>query len=188
MNDDNICTYFVLSFMFSFLGCYHLCYQLMLSFFTVSKVIIFRLSFSLVHILCYQLCYHLMLSFIVIISPLLSFSWKHDTLLYAPLSLPPLALFPTLKSTATSYHTVTSRDVNFCYPDSIRTYSKKNSGMWAWIFCWVFCAVRIGKNLCALGGRELPTFTLPTRNTINAPLIPLQIILNFEIYIPSWLV
>ncbi len=27
--------------------------------------------------------------------------------------------------------------------DSIRTYSKKNCGMWAWIFCWVFCATSI---------------------------------------------
>ncbi len=38
------------------------------------------LSFFLVHILCYHLCYHLMLSFFVIISHLLCFSWKRDTL------------------------------------------------------------------------------------------------------------
>jgi hypothetical protein len=31
------CTYFVLSLMLSFLGCYHLCFHLILSFFTVSK-------------------------------------------------------------------------------------------------------------------------------------------------------
>jgi hypothetical protein len=57
--------------------CYHLCYHFSRS----ANVIIFVLSFSLVYILCYHLCYHLMLSFIVIISPLFSFSWKHDTLL-----------------------------------------------------------------------------------------------------------
>ncbi len=42
----------------------------------------------------------------------------------------------------------TSRDVNFCYPDRVPLtqfvhIAKKNSGMWAWIFCWVSCATRI---------------------------------------------
>jgi hypothetical protein len=48
-----------------------------------ANVIIFVLSFFLVQHGCYHLCYHLMLSFFVIISPLFSFSWKRDTLLYS---------------------------------------------------------------------------------------------------------
>ncbi len=74
------CTYFVLSFMLSFLGCYHLCYHFMLSFFTVSKcyhfyVIIFPCTyFVLSFLLSFDViiyCYHL---------PPFSFSWKRDTL------------------------------------------------------------------------------------------------------------
>jgi hypothetical protein len=64
--------------MLSFLGCYHLCFHFSQS----ANVIIYMSSFSLVHILCYHLRYHLMLSFFVIISPLFSFSWKRDTLLF----------------------------------------------------------------------------------------------------------
>jgi hypothetical protein len=80
--------------------CYHLCYHFFTSyhffnyllgciillsfgviiFHRLQNVIIFVLSFFLVHVGCYHLCYHLMLSFFVIISPLLSFSWKRDTL------------------------------------------------------------------------------------------------------------
>ncbi len=44
--------------------------------------------------------------------------------------------------------TVTSCDGNFCYPDRVPltqfvNLAKKNSGMWARIFCWVFCVTRI---------------------------------------------
>ncbi len=45
----------------------------------VIDVIIFH-GQQMLSFLCYHLCYHLMLSFIVIISPLFSFSWKHNTL------------------------------------------------------------------------------------------------------------
>ncbi len=66
-NNENICTYFVLSFMLSFLGCYHLviiwCYHFSRS----ANVIIFMLSFFL-YIFCVIiyviiLCSHLLLSF-----------------------------------------------------------------------------------------------------------------------------
>ncbi len=45
-------------------------------------------------------------------------------------------------------HTVTSRDVIFRYPDRVPLThfvhrAKKVFGMWAWIFCWVFCATGI---------------------------------------------
>jgi hypothetical protein len=100
----------------SCLGCYHLCYHLMLSFFTVSKffhfyVIIFPytyfvLSFMLSFLGCYHLCYHLMLSFFTVSKcylflcyhfPLYIFSviiyviiWCYHLLL----SFPPFFLFP----------------------------------------------------------------------------------------------
>ncbi len=68
------CTYFVLSFMLSFLGGYHLCYHLMLSFFTVSK------------------CYH----FYVIIFPctyfVLSFMLSFDVIIYC-YHFPPFFFF-----------------------------------------------------------------------------------------------
>jgi hypothetical protein len=55
---------FVLSFFLVLVGCYHLCYHLMLSFFnrendnTVRKCY-HVLSFFLVPVGCYHLCYHL---------------------------------------------------------------------------------------------------------------------------------
>ncbi len=85
MKNDNICTYFVLSLMSSFLGCYHLCFHLMLSFFTVSKwyhfyVIIFPCTyFVLLFMLSFDViiyCYHF--------PPFFSFSWKRDTLRAKP--------------------------------------------------------------------------------------------------------
>jgi hypothetical protein len=57
-----------------FIWCYH--------FSQFANVIILVLSFFLVQHGCYHLCYHLMLSFFVIISPLFSFSWKRDTLIF----------------------------------------------------------------------------------------------------------
>ncbi len=69
------CSYFVLSFMLYFLGCYHLRYHLMLSFLTVSK------------------CYH----FYVIIFPstswVLSFMLSFDVIIYC-YHFPPFFLFP----------------------------------------------------------------------------------------------
>jgi hypothetical protein len=121
-------------------------------------------------------CYHLLLSF----PPFFLFP-ENMTHSYTPPSLPPLALFPTLSKNPRPHPPTLLQAVN-----QFVHIAKKNSGMWAWIFCWVFCAAGTGKNFCALGGRKLPTFTLPTRNTINAPLIPLQNILNFKNYIPSW--
>ncbi len=80
--------YFMLSFnviIFDvIIWCYYLfnviiwCYH----FSQFANVIIFVLSFFLVQHGCYHLCYHLTLSFFVIISPLFSFSWKRDTLVY----------------------------------------------------------------------------------------------------------
>ncbi len=45
-------------------------------------------------------------------------------------------------------YTVISRDLNFCYPYRVPLtqfvhIAKKTSGMWAWMFCWVFCATGI---------------------------------------------
>ncbi len=61
------CTYFVLSYMLSFLGCYHLCYHLLLSFFTVSKCYHFPLYifFNIIYVIIYVIiwCYHFLLSF-----------------------------------------------------------------------------------------------------------------------------
>ncbi len=57
------CTYFVLSFLLSFLGCSHLCYLLMLSFFTVSKCY----NFYVIIFPCTYFVLSFMLSFDVII-------------------------------------------------------------------------------------------------------------------------
>ena len=54
VKNDNICTYFVLSCMLLFLGCYHFCYHLILSFLTICKCYHFYLIIW---------CYHLLLSF-----------------------------------------------------------------------------------------------------------------------------
>jgi hypothetical protein len=45
-------------------------------------------------------------------------------------------------------YTVTIRKVNFCYPDRVPLtqfvhITKKSSSVWAWNFCWVFCATGI---------------------------------------------
>ncbi len=109
------CNLFIKVSKVSCLGCYHLCYHLMLSFFTVSKffhfyVIIFPctyfvLSFMLSFLGCYHLCYHLMLSFFtvskcylfyVIIFPctylVLSFMLSFDVIIYC-YHFPPFFFF-----------------------------------------------------------------------------------------------
>ncbi len=64
VKNDNICTYFVLLFMLSFLRYYHLCYHLMFSFFTVSKCY----HFYVIIFPCTYFVLSFMLSFDVIIS------------------------------------------------------------------------------------------------------------------------
>ncbi len=66
------CTYFVLSFMLSFLGCYHLWYYLMLSFLMVSKCY----HFYVIIFSCTYFVLSFMLSFIVIMKFTL---WKMIT-------------------------------------------------------------------------------------------------------------
>ncbi len=51
-------------------------------------------------------------------------------------------------SVVLTYYTVTRIDVIFCYPDRVPLThfvhrAKKVFSMWAWIFCWVFCATGI---------------------------------------------
>ncbi len=70
-------------------------------------------------------------------------------------------------------YTVTSRDVNFCYPDRVPLTqfvhrAKKIFAIWAWIFCWVFCSTGIfqwfnGKYLSTGWAR---TFNLPITKQI----------------------
>ncbi len=121
--------YFMLSFdviifwcchlMLSFgviIWCYHLFYVTIWCYHCsqFANVIIFVLSFFLVQDGCYHLCYHLMLSFFVIISPLFSFSWKHDTLFHF-------------------YHLI---QPNFIFKDSVCTRTMRNKGFQQDGNCW----------------------------------------------------
>ncbi len=79
---------FVLSFFFVHVGCYHLCYHLMLSYFVIISPLSCIFCYHLV--LSFILCYHLVLSyhlFYVII-------WRYHFCYHLLLSFPPLFLFP----------------------------------------------------------------------------------------------